>query len=388
AVQECAAAARVASQEVRHWQRRAERARAELAALRLPVPPPDPGLELVRQRRMSELQDEEALALRRVGAAEEEFGERERSAARRLTQAWDLLGEVRDLGTVPTKALQAVGYAWGTVERVVRSTQLVVRLARARWAASPAARQRARHRAAQALARLRTLVQVRGGAALGRIALVPGPLALVAAWFAAWADLRDGGGYGGWRGEVTRALALGGLVGGFLVVPGAVVHPVVGGVGVGLLSAWAAWSLGNAAWDGASAIGRYGRTYGPSFVQRTGRRVVVASHRAAQRLRAVRRDLPRAGAAVRGEVGRRVRRAGEVLAPALEPVTSRRHRVVGLPPGRVGLPSREIVDRVVGRLPGTEPVRDWWRRLGDPILMPVVRAPVLPGPVRLGAWRP
>lgn len=359
AVLDCAAAARVATREVHTWTRRAGRARAEILALQLPGPPPEPALELLRRRRIEQLQHEEALACRRVVALEDDFRERERGAAHRVSQAWDLLDEVRDLATAPRKAVEAFGYAWGTGERVVRTTQVVVRLARARWSRAAHVRREALRRAAHALSRLRALVRVRGGAVLGRVALVPGPHRLVTAWFGAWGDVRDGGGYAGWRGEVTRGLAAAGIVGGFLVVPGTLVHPAVGGVGVGLLTAWAAWSSGNAAWDGGSALVRYARRHGPRFLQRTGRRVALASHRALGRLREVRRALPDA-----------------------------RHRVVGLPAVRVRLPSREMVDRVVGRLPGTEPVREWWRRAGDPLLMPVVRVPVLPGPVRLGRWDP
>ncbi|KUG51565.1 hypothetical protein AVL62_09585 [Serinicoccus chungangensis] len=362
AVLDCAAAARVASQEVSTWTRRAERARAEVLALQLPGPPPEPGLELLRRRRIEQLQHEEALARRRVAAVEDEFREQERAAARRVAQAWDLLQEVRDLATAPRKAVEAFGYAWGTGERVVRTTQLAVQLARARWSRAADLRRQALRRAARALSRLRALVRVRGGAALGRVALVPGPHRLVTAWLGAWGDVRDGGGYAGWRGEVTRGLAAAGIVGGFMVVPGTALHPAVGGVGVGLLTVWAAWSSGNAAWDGGSALVRYARRHGPPFLQRTGRRVAVASQRALSRLRGVRESL---------------------LGPA-----GVRHRVVGLPGGRVRLPSRELVDRLVGRLPGTEPVREWWRRAGDPLLMPVVRAPVLPGPVRLGRWLP
>ncbi|WP_298887998.1 hypothetical protein [uncultured Serinicoccus sp.] len=388
AVLDCAAAARVATREVHTWTRRAERARAEVLALQLPGPPPEPGLELLRRRRIEQLQHEEALARRRVAAAEDEFRERERGAARRVAQAWELVQEVRDLATAPRKAVEAFGYAWGTGERVVRTTQLALQLARARWSRAADVRRQARRRAAHALSRLRALVRVRGGAVLGRVALVPGPHRLVTAWLGAWGDVRDGGGYAGWRGEVTRGFAAAGILGGFMVVPGTFVHPAVGGAGVGLLTAWAAWSLGNAAWDGGSALVRYARRHGPPFLRRTGRAVALASQRAARRLQDVRRTLLDARAAARAELGRRVRRAGEVLAPVLGPAGDPRHRVVGLPAGRVRLPSDELVDRVVGRLPGTEPVRDWWRRAFDPLLMPVVRVPVLPGPVRLGRWLP
>lgn len=389
-VQECAGAARVATQEIHRWQRQGERARAEVVALRAPGPPPEPGLELLWRRKIEQLEHEVELARRRIAGVEEEFRQREQAAAQRLGRAWEVLHEVKDLATVPKKAVEAVGYAWGTGERVVRTTQVVVTLARARWAHAAQVRQRALRRAAHALSRLRRLVRVRGGATLGRLSLVPGPPTLLLSWFTAWGDLRDGGGYAGWRGDITRVAAAGGLIGGFMILPGSLIHPLVGGVGVGLLAAYTAWSLGNAAWDGGVVIIRYARKHGPSFAARVGVRMLLARQRAVERLHTMRSALPVVRAALRGEVGHRVKRAGEVLAPVLAPLTDPRRRVIGLPPGGpIRLPSRQVVHEVVGRLPDIEPVRDWWRSMGDPIRLPLVPLPPeLPGPVQLGRWRP
>ncbi|WP_281966062.1 hypothetical protein [Serinicoccus marinus] len=390
AVAECASAARGATEEVLRWQRAGERAAGESAALRAPGPPPEPALEALWRRRLEQLEQEVQTARRRVQEVEEDFRTTQERSAQQVREAVDLFDDVRRVAEVPKKALAAVGYAWGTVERVVRTTQVVIHRARARWARALQVRQVALRRAQRALARLRALGRLRDAPKLlSRVRLVPGPVGMVAAWFTAWSDVKDGGGYSGWRGDVTRVLAGGGLIGGVLVVATPVV-PVAGPIGVGLLAAYQAWSAGNAAVDGAVIAARYLRREAPRLARRVGEATVRAHGRALTRLRSARVALGRARSALTHEVGRRVSDVRETVAPVLEPLRDPRHRVVGLPPGApLRLPARELVDQVVGRLPDIEPVRDWWRQLGDPILMPVVRLPPkLPVPVDLGRWGP
>ncbi|ANS80694.1 hypothetical protein SGUI_3298 [Serinicoccus hydrothermalis] len=390
AIARCAAAARAAADEVRRWQRAGERAAGEAVVLRAPGPPPEPHLETLWRRRLEQLDHEVEAARRRVQDVEEDFRAAQERAAHEVRRAWDAVDEARRVGDVPRRALEAVGYAWATGERVVRTTQVVIARARARWARALEVRRAALRRAARALARLGALSRVRDAPMLlSRIRLVPGPVGMVAAWFTAWSDLRDGGGYEGWRGGTTKVLAGLGLAGGVMILA-TPAFPVAGAVGIGLLGAYQAWSAGNAAVDGAVVAARYVRRHVPRLAAKVGAATLRAQARAVERLRSARVVLRQARGVVVRETGRRISDVREAVAPVLAPLRDPRHRVIGLPPGGpVRLPSRELVDGVVGRLPSIEPVRDWWRRMGDPILMPVVPLPPrLPVPVELGRWRP
>ncbi|WP_151525254.1 hypothetical protein [Serinicoccus kebangsaanensis] len=390
AVQQCAGVARSAGEQVRRWHRVGERRLAESVALRAPGPPPEPALEALWRRRLEQLQHEIDTARRRVDAAEDDFRSAQETAARRVRTAWEVIQDLRSIRDIPSNALQAAGYAWSTVERGIRTTQVVVQLARARWARATAVRLQALHRAQQALARLGALGRWRHAPRLfSRIRLVPGPVGMVAAWFTAWSDLRDGGGYAGWRGGTTRVLAGLGLAGGVMVLT-TPAFPLLGAAGVGLLTLYQAWSAGNAAYDGAVVALRYLRRYAVPRLRDLGQATLLAHRRAVGRLRSARDTVRLARVALALEAGRRMTQVRDATAPVLERLDDPVHRVVGLPPGGpVRLPTREVVDRVLGRLPDVGPLRHWWRQAGDPILMPVVPLPPgLGGPVRLGRWWP
>lgn len=80
-----------------------------------------------------------------------------------------------------------------------------------------------------------------------------GPLAIpLTVWGSALPDVRDGGGYSGWRGGVTRVTAGMAAAGSLAVL---VPNPWVAGAGAVSVGAYAAWKAGNTIYDNRVAVG-------------------------------------------------------------------------------------------------------------------------------------
>lgn len=359
ALDRCADVVETSATRVRFWNRRAEDLVAELVSLRTMGPPPDPLLEQVWRRRLEEAERELARAWAFVDEAEAVFDAAQRQAAAVVSGAWAAVRELYRLGQLGDQLRKTPDVIARTAVRTVWTTEMVIALARARWARTAPARAAARQRVAVLLERLRRLGRAAAGGQgwLARLRLLPGPLGMVLAWFTAWSDVRTGGGYAGWRGGTTRVLAGGALVGGplALLTPFA---PPAGMVGIALIGLYQAWSIGNAVWDGAPTVVRYARRAGRAGKDLADRGLQVTV-RARERVTARLREI-RARTAVR-TVGLAVRT---------------RERV------------RDRLDEVADlteRLPGTAPLRDRLRTLGTPIRLPAVPlGPTLRAPVDLG----
>lgn len=391
ALERCADVADGCAVRVRTWRRRGEELAAEGTALRLQGPPPEPLLEAAWRRRLAEIEEEIARARRWVAEAEEEFDAAQQWASRVVGGAWSVVEAVgRVAGYARTVRTAGRRIPWAVVH-TVRTSQMVVQLTRARWAKKATVRAVALARGLETLRSLRgQLVLPRGtGRAVGTARFAPGPFGLIMAWWGAWSDLRSGGGYAGWRGDVTRVLAAGALVGGPLLVAG-LFPPLspAAPTGVTLIGLYQAWTLGNAVWDGLPVVARYVRAaaQSPALRRAAARLSAEAGLRAAWALR----DL-RTRAAVRTHhlavsLTERVHDVREHVGEVLEPLRDPRRWVIGLPGGQApGLPVREVLDQVVGRLADTGPLRDRIRQVGVPILLPgSPLGPVLRAPIRLG----
>lgn len=358
----CADVADDAGARVRSWTARAEDGVAELSMLRGQVPPPEPLLEAAWRRRLEEVEREIERARIRVGDAEADFDRAQQRAAEVIAGAWSVVEELARLGALGKDVRSAARRIPWAVVHTVRTSQMAISFARARFARSAAVRALALQRANAQLQAL-LAVMVGGGKGPTRVGMArfaPGPVGLILSWVAALSDVRSGGGYQGWRGGTTRVLAAGALVGGPLIVAGVVFPPLAPAapVGVGLVGLYQAWSIGNAVWDGIPVMVRYARLavrHAP-LVARTGAQLTaVAGVRAAGRLRRL-RDL----AVVRGyqsavDLGRRVDDVGEQIG------------------------------RMVVRLPDSGRLRDRLREVGVPIRLPSTPlGPVLRAPVELG----
>lgn len=390
AVRRCATVAEASATQVRRWQRTLEDLEAEGAVLRATATPTDPATTALCRARLEELEQQGVVARRRIAAAEEEFAAAQRRAAQVVAEAWSAVTDLQELGRVPHELSKAVRMTLGTGLRIVHTTDLVVGLARARWASGGAARARALARSQRALGRLGGLTrhQATGAKGLRGMKLVPGPAGMAMTWIGAWREVRDGGGYDGWRGDVTRVTAGAALVGGPLVV-GGLLYPPLAVAGVGMVSAHQAWMAGNAVYDGVGTALRYARRLGPALGPVKDRaKIVVASAgaRAALGLAELRDSATTTLASVGLRATERVAAVQEWAEPALRTLADPEHRVIGLPAGGpLHLPSRELVDQVVGRLPEAQDVRDWWRGMGEPIQLPdAPLGPVLRAPVELG----
>ncbi|WP_158288667.1 hypothetical protein [Ornithinimicrobium flavum] len=376
ALERCAEVAEDAGARARAGLRRLEQGMAELRSLRTLGPPPEPLLEQAWRRRVAEVEQEVEQARRAVARAEEVFDLAQREAAGVLGRAWSVVEEAPAVRELAADLRRAVTGLPRHVAHVVRTTDMVVSLARARWAAEAPARALALQRATLRLQELWLQLRAPGEARrrFGRTRLVPGPVGWVSAWLAAWSDVQDGGGYEGWRGGLTRVLARGALVGGPVALMG--LHPALAPaapVGLGLISAYQAWTLGNVVWDSVPTVVRYTRLavrHAPVVLEAVGAAAVRARNRATARLR----ELRAAGS----------RRAAEVGLAG-----SRRVAEVGLAGSRrvaeVGARVRDVTHEVTWRLPGAGPLRDRIRQVGVPIRLPAVPlGPVLRVPVDLG----
>lgn len=393
AVERCAAEAEAAAEQVRSWGRVQERAVAEGRALRAAGPPPEPVLEEVWRRRLLELEQQEGLARRRSREAEEYFAEAQRRTAATIEGAWSTVREIEGLARLANATWKGLGLGSGLVARLVLATDAALAMVRARWARGAAVRARAAERLRSRLGQLRTLSTP--GYAPTRFkafTMVPGPLGLAVSVLNAGKDVRTGGGYSGWRARVTRGLAGGALAGVPLLISTPLFPPGLI-IGVSLISAYSAWSLGNTVWDGRGTVVRYARKVGRGLGVMRDRAIGVAKG-ASIRLQEVRDRAVVSAAKVTLSVGGRLDRARDTADSVLATGGDRSSRVIGLTPGGpLIVPLRESIDRLLGRLPGrlpeVEPMRRWWREVGQPIRLPAVPlGPVLRMPVDLGRLWP
>lgn len=358
AVERCAEVAERAAGQVRSWDRVRDRALEQMQALRALGPPPEPTAAELWRQRLVELAREQELARRWSQEAEQEYASAQRLAADAITRAWTVAQDVLEMARVPERAWKAAGYAVGTVARLALATETVLELARARWARTAAVRAGAARRVRALMQRLRALSRTgRGSAKLRGLSLTPGPLGMTLAWVGAWSDVRDGGGYAGWRGGLTRVFAAGAIGGGPVAVLG-FWFPPAAVAGVSLLGAYQAWTLGNLAWDGVGTVRRYAGRFAARLPELRAR-VARAAARASLRLHEVRHRTLAAGRRLTVEVGHRVDRV------------------------------EDAVGKVLRRLPDVEPARRWWRDVGQPIRLPQVPlGPVLRAPIELGRLWP
>lgn len=391
ALDRCADVAEDAAAQVRSGARRLEQALAELTRLRALGPPPEPLLEEARRRRVHEVEAEVAHVRALMEQAEDSFDVAQQQAAGVLGRAWSVVEEAPGLWEVGSAVHGAVTALPKKVLQVVRTTDMVVNLARARWAADAAVRTAALQRGTARLAQLwQQLTTPRGGTRLARVRFVPGPVGTVMSWFAAWDDRRDGGGYAGWRGGVTRVLATGALVGGPVTLAGLIPGMQMAvPVGIGLITVYQSWMLGNAAWDALPAARRYARLVVRQAPLVRDAAVDLARRgraRAVERLADLRTTVLSRVASVGLQATRRLEDVRVEVEETLAPLRDPGRWTIGLPrAGEVVRPVRDLVDDLVGKLPGTRPVREQMRRVGVPIRLPgVPLGPVLRAPVELG----
>lgn len=356
ALDRAAEVAAAAADQVRAWSRRVDDCRAELTTLRSLGPPPEPLLEQLWRRRLQEVEQELVLAQCLVGEAEREWRSVEQDVAAVLSTAWSVVTQLHQASQVLRPVLTSATKAWVTVRSAGVTTATAIALARARWQRSAPLRDLALQRARVWLRHLTTGRPGRGkGWTLVRTArFVPGPVGWVLSYLGAVEDVRTGGGHPGWRGDVTRFLAAGALVGGPLMLVG-VALPPVGLAGVAAVSAYQAWTAGNLVWDNRGTLVRYAR-------------------RAAEGLALV--DRKRAGLRARAHV-RLAERLSTLRSPRAWQVTP------GGPRRRI-----EVGDArgpVLSRLPDTGWLRDRWRQVGEPLRLPLVPLPPVLPPLRLGA---
>lgn len=391
ALERCADVAEDAGAQVRSGARRTEQALAEVARLRALGPPPEPLLEEVWRQRLQEAEREAARGRALIAEAEELFDTAQRQAAGVLGRAWSVVQEAPRIWEVGTDLRKAATAIPRKMVQVVRTTDMVLHLARARWAADAGARAVALRRATARLGQLwEQITSPRAGQRFARARFLPGPFGTVISWLSAWGDRRHGGGYAGWRGTITRVLATGALVGGPVALAG-LFPPLAPAlpVGIGMITVYQSWMLGNAAWDALPAARRYARLvvrHAPAVRDLAVDLVGRARDRAIGRLQDLRTAAVGRVAAVGLKVGRRLEdvRAGveETLAPLRDPG----RWAVGLPrDGVVREQVRDVVAEVVQRLPETASLRDRIRQVGVPIRLPgVPLSPVLRPPVDLG----
>lgn len=317
-----------AAGRVRSWTRVLEDAETVGRRLRAAGPPPDPlGLAAWRDR-LAEVEAEVQRAGALVREAEEDFDRLQRAAAEKVRGAWDevsaTLGHLTTLGSLGQQANGARSKV--SLARIAAPGLLAFLLARRRGGAG--ALRGARRLAAARLERVR---EVRGRAGLQDRVLrwasrVPGvpriPTKLVRRGLVVGTVVDgarsavDGGGYDGWRGNVTRVLGGAAAVG----APASFVpFPPVALAGTVSVGAYTTWTAGNWVYDNRSRIVDAGR----------------ATWRAAQ-----------TGARHVGEGARTVRDGARVLRDDVRDLRDRAGRSLV----RRGLRTAVSVDRALERL--------------------------------------
>lgn len=357
ALDRAAEVAASAGDRVRAWTRRVDDCRAELTALRAAGPPPEPHLEQVWRRRLQQVEQELVLAQCLVGEAEQEWRAVEQDVVAVVSTAWSVVTELEQARQVLQPVLQAATKAWTSVRSAGLTTATAIALARARWQRSAPLRDLALRRARVWLRQLTTGKPGRGKdwTLVRKAKFVPGPVGWVLTYLGALDDVRTGGGYPGWRGDVTRFLAGGALVGGPLMVLGLALPPL-GLAGITAVSAYQAWTAGNLVWDNRGAVLRYARQAAEG---------AVLVDRKLDELRA-----------------RAYLRVAEHLTMLRE---ARTWQVTPSGP-RPRIDVLDTLGPVLERLPDIEWLRERWRQVGEPVRLPAVPLPPILPPLRVGTW--
>lgn len=357
AIDRAAGVAESAGSRVRAWSRRVDECRAELTALQTLGPPPDPLLEQLWRRRLHDVEQELVRARCLVEEAEREWQAVEQDVSAIVSTAWSVVTELNEARQVLQPVLQTVTKTWATVRSAGLATATAIALARARWQRSAPLRDQALRRARVWFRELTTGRPGRGKdwTLVRTMKFVPGPIGWVLTYLGALQDVRTGGGYEGWRGDVTRFLAASALVGGPLMLAG-IVLPPLGLTGFVAVSAYQVWTAGNLVWDNRAPLIRYARQAGEAM---------ALADRQLDQLK------------VRALV-----RAAGVMTTLRDPQTWPVTPTGPLLPVRV----TEVLGPVLRRRPDLEWLRERWRQVGDPLRLPAVPLPPVLPPLRLGTW--
>ncbi|QFG68945.1 hypothetical protein [Ornithinimicrobium pratense] len=357
ALDRAAEVAASAGDRVRAWSRRVDDCRAELTTLQAMGPPPEPLLEQLWRRHLQEAEQELVLAQCLVGKAEREWRAVEQDVAAVVSTAWSVVTELNRTRQVLQPVLTSATKAWTTVRSAGLTTATAIALARARWQRSAPMRDLALRRARVWFRQLTTGKPGRGKdwTLVRKAKFVPGPVGWVFTYLGALDDVRTGGGYPGWRGDVTRFLAAGALAGGPLMLAG-VALPPLGIAGVAAVSAYQAWTAGNLVWDNRGALVRY-------------------AHQAAEGVVLVDRKLDELRI-------RAYARLAEHISTLRDPRT---WQVTPAGP-RPRIDVSDALGPVLARLPDTQWLRERWRQVGEPLRLPAVPLPPVLPPLRVGTW--
>lgn len=357
ALDRAAGVAEAAGGRVRAWSRRVDECQAELSTLRTMGPPTDPFLEQLWRRRLQEVEQELDRARCLVAEAEQEWRAVEQDVAAVVAAAWSVVTELNRTRQVLQPVLKSVTKGWTMVRSTALTTATAIALARARWQRSAPLREQALRRAR---VWFRELTIGRPGrrkdwTLVRKVKFVPGPVGWVLTYLGAIQDVRTGGGYRGWRGDVTRGLAAGALVGGPLILAGLALPPL-GLVGIGAVSIYQVWTAGNLVWDNRAPLLRWGQQSAE---------VLALADRKLDQLKA-----------------RALVRASGVLTTLRDP------RTWQVAPSSPVVPVEvtEVLVPILRRRPDAEWLRERWRQVGDPLRLPGVPLPPRLPRLDLGTW--
>lgn len=349
--------AEAAGTRVRAWSRRVDECRAELTALRSVGPPTDPLLEQLWRRRLQEVEQELDRAQCLVAEAEREWRTVEQDVAAVVSAAWSVVTELNRSRQVLQPVLTTVTKGWMTVRSARLTTATAIALARARWQRSAPLRDQALRRASVWFRELTTGRPGRGKdwTLVRKVRFVPGPVGWVLTYLGAIQDVRTGGGYPGWRGEVTRVLAVGALVGGPLIVAGLALPPL-GLTGIAAVSLYQLWTAGNLVWDNRAPLIR---------IAREGAEALALADRKLDQLKAVASlRLAKTFSSLRDPQSWQVTPGGPVV------------------PVEVS----DVLGPILRRRPDVEWLRERWRQVGEPLELPGIPLPPRLPRLDLGTW--
>ena len=251
-------------QRSRHWASLLQERQSELSRLLAVGTPLDVIQAEVWQRRVVELHQQIHQARQWLSDIESQAQQVHQQIAGQISE---IIRPVQSLiftaqaGWTAYQTFTSTKKSWGT-------TAGAAHWARQRWARTSEARQAAAKRVDASRDKIQNWLRKSGhlrdriGQAKGLMMRIgQSPLGFVVSRvtfgiqvISAGSDLWTGGGYEGWRGDVTRTFAAGGLVGVPLLMLSAT--PAGAAVGLGLTTAYGAWMGGNWLWDNREMIGR------------------------------------------------------------------------------------------------------------------------------------
>ncbi|AXH94906.1 hypothetical protein [Ornithinimicrobium avium] len=284
AISRVAVAAREEGALVRHHARLGEDAALERARLLALGAPTDPVAAVRWEARLEELGSSQRWHESLVAQAQERFDQVQQAVAVVLDRIRAATPEhLRDLALLVATTDQAVNLAKDG-RALTASATTGYRLRRVRGRSAERTLHQMQQRIERNVARLRLsppgwVSKIPGvGTALGAV----GKAVPVLVVLDAGKGVLDGGGYRGWRGGVTRVLAVGAVVGTGVAV--LVAAPAAAAVGLGAAATYQAWTIGNAVYDNRREIGQaLARTW-----RRGSRGVSQFRRRAADRLATLR----------------------------------------------------------------------------------------------------